>query len=442
MFRTTNATGRLRLAISSLAAGTILGLSGCGASTSSATGPIVNVWSWRSQDAAVWQTVQKDLAQQGTNVQIKFRAISPTSYDSVLQTAMNGGSGPDIFYTRAGLGTQTYAAAKLIKPLDGTVNTSTISKAALGAAQYGGKTYGVPFAIQTMSMFYNKKILKDNGIAPPQTWGELLAAMKKLKGNGVTPMYVMGVQQWLLALQIDAIGASTMDNATTQAITAKKANYANAQYVQTLGAFQQLAPYLENNWQATGSAGNEQETAFALGKTAFIIDGIFNTPAINQVNPNLSYGQLLVPSPNGKQPKIDWYVDGNIAMNANIKNTATATAADKVVAFTATKAFGDALSSVAGEISPISGVTVPSKYPLSVQAAKWYSTQSINPIFGIRSPMDTPTPNPSSLKKTAATTPGIFTAEQNIAVPLLEGKMTPQQAASKVNSTLSWYFGK
>lgn len=442
MFRTTARTRLLRLAaaIPILAAAT---LSGCGGTGSSGTGTVVTVWSWRSQDAPMWQTVQKDLAQQGTNVRIQFRAIAATSYDAVLQTAMNGGDGPDVFYTRAGTGTQTYAAANLIKPLDGTVDTSTINKAALANAQYDGKTYGVPFAIQTMSLFYNKTILKDNGIAPPQTWSDLLAAMQKLKGNGVTPMYVMGVQQWLLALQIDAIGASTMSDATTKAITDKQADYTTPQFVQTLAAFQQLAPYLEKDWQATGSAGNEQETAFALGKTAFIIDGIFDTATINQVNPSLDYGQMLVPSPDGAQPKIDWYVDGNISMNAKIKDSATAAAAAKVVAFTATKPFGDAFSAIAGEISPISGVSVPSSYPLSVQAATWYATQSINPIFGIRSPMDTPAPDPASLQKTAtATIPGIFTAEQNIAVPLLEGKLTPQQAASKANATLTWYFGK
>jgi raffinose/stachyose/melibiose transport system substrate-binding protein len=444
MFRTTAARRRRRRAIPLLAAtvtAATLGVTGCG-SSSSGSGPTVTVWSWRSQDAPVWKTVQQDLAKQGTDVQINFRAISATSYDSVLKTAMNGGSGPDILYDRAGNGTQTYAAAKLIQPLDGIADTSTISKDALTAAQYKGKTYGVPFAVQTMSLLYNKKILKDNGITPPQTWGQLLAAMQKLKGKGVTPMYVMGVQQWLLALQIDAIAASSMDDATTKAITDKKEKYNNAQYIAALKAFQQLKPYLESNWQATGSTGNEQETSFALGKTAFIIDGIFDTAAVNQVNPSLDYGQMLMPSPNGQQPKVDWYPDGDLSMNAKIGDSATKKATQKVLAFTTTKAFGNALSNVAGEISPISGVQVPSKYPLSVQAATWYKTQSIKPIFGIRSPMDSPNPDPASLKKTAATTPGIFTAEQNIAVPLLEGKMTPQQAASKVDSTLSWYFGK
>jgi len=423
-----------------------LGLSACvssGGSGGSGGGtPTVNVWSWRSQDAPVWKAVESELAKKGTNVNIKFRGISATSYDSVLQTAMNGGSGPDIFYTRAGVGTQTYGAAGLAKPLDGIVDTSGLQKAALAAAQYKGKTYGVPFAVQTMSVFYNKSLLAKNHVNVPTTWDGFLGAMKTLKGNGVTPMYVMGVQQWMLALQIDAVGASTVDGKFTQALTDKKASYADQPYVKTLAAFQQLGPYLQDSWQATGSAGNEQETAFALGKCGFIIDGLFSTFAIKQVNPKMEIGQFLVPSPSGGTPKVDWYADGNISLNAKITDSAVQKAAEKVVAETATREFGNAFSNVAGEISPISGVDVPSKYPLSVQAAKWYNQQAISPIFGIRSPMDTPNPDPASLKKAKSPTitNGIFTAEQNIAVPLLEGKLTPEKAAQQVQKTVQWYF--
>lgn len=420
------------------------GLAACSSNGSGGGGgtPTVTVWSWRSQDAPIWKTAQSDLAKQGTKVNIDFRAINPTSYDSVVQTAMNGGKGPDIFYDRAGYGTQTYAAAKMIAPLNGIADTSGIDPSAVATAQYQGKTYGVPFAIQTMSVFYNKDVLSKHNLSVPTTWNGWLDEMKQLKSDGVTPMYVMGVQPWMLALQIDAVGASTMTDSYTKSLTAKQASYADAPYEQTLAAFQQLSPYLESNWQGVGTADSEQETALALGKCAFVIDGIFDTPQMLKVNPKLQLGQFLVPSPNGGQSKIDWYVDGEISMNAKIGNSTTEKAADKIMAYTATPAFGNAFSDVAGEISPIKGVAVPSKYPLSIQAEKWYQTVPISPIFGIRSPMDTPPPNVSALKssKSPDTSAGIFTAEQNIAVPLLQGKLTPQQAAQQVQKAEQWYF--
>jgi len=419
-------------------------LTGCsssgGGSSSNAT---VTVWSWRSQDKPLWDTVAKD-----TGVKINFRSVTATSYDSVLQTAMNGGSGPDIFYDRAGSGTMTYGAAGLAAPLDNIVSFDGINKTSLDAAQYEGKTYGVPFAIQTMELFYNKDLLKQNGLTPPTTWDDLISDMKTLKGKGITPMEVMGTQQWMLALQLYSIEASAAPNSWNQDLVAKKAALTDKPFVDSLTAFQQLEPYFEKNWQAVGSAGNEQQTQFALGKAGFIIDGIFNTATIDKVGPNLNYGQELVPSPNGNKPQIEWYVDGNISMNAKIKDSAEKKAAEKVIAYTATKKFGDAFSQIAGEISPISGVKIPAKYELSTQAYNWFQSVPVSPVIGIRSPLDTPPVDPSSLKKKSSsktavdTDQGIFTANQTDIDNLLAGKITPEKEAAKLQSDLKWYFGK
>lgn len=424
------------------------GLSGCsGSGSSNASGassatPTVTLWSWDSEDGPVWTDVQKDLAKEGTKVDIKFRTINPTSYDSVVQTAMNGGSGPDIFYDRAGEGTQTYAAAKLIEPLNGIIDTSNISKSALATASYNGKVYGVPDSADTMEVFYNKTVLAKNHLSVPTTWNQWLSEMKKLKSAGVTPMYVMGVQQWMLALQMDAVAASTLPTSYIQDLQDKKASYTDAPYVKTLTAFAQFAPYLESNWQAVGSADNEQETALGLGNTAFVIDGIFDVDMMKQANPDVKLGQFLVPSPDGQQPKIDWYPDANFSMNAKISNSAEKSAAEKIMKFTTTKQFGNIWDKVTGTVSPISGATIPASNALAVQASNWFDSKPIAPLFGIRSAMDTPSPNPSSLKskQPASAVKGIFEAEQNIAVPLLEGKITPKQAAAQVQSAQSWYF--
>ena len=129
-------------------------------------------------------------------------------------------------------------------------------------------------------------------------------------------------------------------------------------------------------------------------------------------------------------------------MNAHVADGAEAAAAQKVVAFTSTTAFADAFSAVDGEISPVKGSQVPAQYTLAVQDAQWYQTQAIQPVFGIRSPMDTPPPNVANLKanKSPGANDGVWTDEQNLAVQLLEGQITPVQMAAKVQSELAWYY--
>lgn len=433
-------------------------LSGCGpgksGSASSSGGlaasskgtPTVTVWSWRSQDAPLWKQVQQSLNKNGVKVNIKFRPVNPTSYDSVLQTAMDGGKGPDILYTRSGEGTLKYAAANLIEPVGNIADLSKINSGAVSSAKYKGKTYGVPFAIQTMEVFYNKDIFKKYHLSVPKTWSDFIHICKVLKSHNETPLSVMGVQNWMLALQFDEVGATVLSDQFTNQLTNKKKDYTSQPYVTALKEFQSLSPYFEPNFKAVGSGGNEQETQFALGKSAMVMDGVFDVPTIKKYNPKINMGAFLIPQKanSNQKTKIDWYTDGDIAMNSKISNSAEKKAAKKILAFTATKQFGQDFSNIAGEISPIAGVKIPSKYPLSIQAYQRFQKSPINPLFGIRSAMDTPPPVPATkkTKKAANTDTGIFSAEQKVLLPLLKHKITPEQAAKKVQQQLSWYYKK
>ncbi|MFT4043088.1 MAG: extracellular solute-binding protein [Gordonia sp. (in: high G+C Gram-positive bacteria)] len=434
---------RIRCAAPAAAAAILVaaGLAGCSDGGSS-SGPSVNLWTWNANSPTqLWSQVEDALAKHGTKVNIAVRVINSTSYKSVLQTALNGGNAPDLFYAGAGQLTQTYAAAGQLASLNGIVDASSISPSALELASYKGKLYGVPDSADTMTVLYNKDVLDKHHLSEPTTWDQWIGEMKTLKAAGVTPMYMMGVQQWMMSLQLDAISASTLPSSYITDVKDKKANYTDPAYVQALTAYQQLAPYLEDDWQAVGSADNEQQTALALGKTAFIIDGSFDIAAIQKINPSIRIGQFLVPSPNGQQPKIDWYPDANFAMNSTITDKATEDAAEQIIKFTATKEFGDIWNKVTGTVSPINGATMPSTNPLAVQAANWFSTVPISPLWGIRSAMDTPGPaGTSTSRKVSPTSKGIYQAQQSIVVPLMEGKLTPQEAAAQVQKAQSWYF--
>jgi multiple sugar transport system substrate-binding protein/raffinose/stachyose/melibiose transport system substrate-binding protein len=176
-----------------------------------------------------------------------------------------------------------------------------------------------------------------------------------------------------------------------------------------------------------------------------VMDGSWEWPTILQYNKNLKMGEFLVPPLQANQsPKIDWYVDGGIGMNANISNSAEKAAAQAVIKYTATPQFGQDFSAIAGEISPIEGVQIPSQYALSIQAYKWFQSIPVNPIFDIRSPMDTPPPVPINKQKanTVNTDQGIFTLETKDMPLLLTHRMTPQQTAADIQKGLAWYFNK
>jgi len=401
----------------------------------------VTIWSWRSQDAGMWQQVQKQLRAQGDNITIQYRPVNSTSYDSVLQTAMDGGKGPDIFYGRAGTGTFDYAAAGMIAPMNGKVSFKSFVPSSLAAVAWNGKDWGVPLDEETMQVFYNKQIFAQYHLSPPQTWAQWMHICQVLQAHHVTPIYTEPIQTWMLALNLEQISSTTFGDAGAAKLVAKKLNFESKPYIQALTDLKSLTKYFEPNFMAVGSNGNEQEVAMGTGRGAMVMDGIYDIGTMIQYGMKMSnLGQFPMPMPNASaKPVLDWYPDGDLAMNAKISNPAVRAAAMDIMKFATTAKFGTDFTGVAGEISPIKGVTIPSKYPLSIQAYQWYQKEAVNPLVGIRSPMDSPPPVPVTSKK-VSTDLGIFTAETDEVQPLLSGKATVQQVAAAIQKDTAWYF--
>ncbi len=413
-----------------------------GAATALASAPVtVTVWSWRSQDTPMWAKVQSALNTEGKNIKINYRSILPTSYNSVVQTAFDNGHGPDLFYGRAGEGTFDYAAAGFIRSVDTFANFKNLVPASLAAVYWKGKDWGVPLDEEVMAVFYNKRIFTKYQLTPPTTWSQFMQINKSLKSHGVTPIYVMPIQSWMVALEIETVEATALGNENAQDIVNRKTTFDSPSYIHVLSLFKSLTPYFEPNFMAVGSNESAQQIGFATRQAAMTIDGGFNIPAMVKYGLQRSdIGVFLIPpDQQGLRAQAEWYPDADLAMNAHISNAAVERAAKTIIQYTTTKAFGQNFADIAGEISPIKGVVIPSKYPLARQLYTWFQQVPINPLVGIRSPMDTPPPSPVN-QKSVNTDVGIFSAEINVAQPLLSGKLTPEQAAAKIQKAVSWYF--
>lgn len=82
-----------------------------------------------------------------------------------------------------------YAANNVLVDVSSRV-TDDMKKGVLPGAwttvQYDGKSYGMPWILDTKYLFYNKEILEKAGItAPPKTWDELAEQAKTIKDKGI-----------------------------------------------------------------------------------------------------------------------------------------------------------------------------------------------------------------------------------------------------------------
>ncbi|TCL85622.1 MULTISPECIES: extracellular solute-binding protein [unclassified Rathayibacter] len=152
---------------------------------------------------------------------------------------------------------------------------------------YGGMV-SLPFQYNVEGIWYNKQILAANGIAEPQTWDELVAALETLKAAGVVPLTEAGSQGWPLTRLIGnylfrSIGPDAMKD-----IQSGDAKLTDAEYIE--GA-QAVADLGSAGLFGEGVTSRDTDTAnaqFLTGEAAMTYNGSWflanlNDPAQNQI---------------------------------------------------------------------------------------------------------------------------------------------------------------
>lgn len=177
-------------------------ISGCsfgtGAQKSASGGSGVTVWdiSTGDQQKLIQNLVKRfNSSHKGSSVTVQFFQNDP--YKNKLRVSMGSGSPPDIFYGWGGGILKSYVDAGKVYPLPDSVNTDRFFSSVMDGVTFGGKIYGYPCeGTQPVLFYYNKKIFDKNGLSAPGSWSELLRMVRLLKGKGVTPITLAGMNKW------------------------------------------------------------------------------------------------------------------------------------------------------------------------------------------------------------------------------------------------------
>ncbi len=127
------------------------------------------------------------------NIEVKFRATYESYEDgtnTVLREAVSGNL-PDV--TMQGLNRQAplvdKGIAQSLEPFidaEADFEKDGYHHAMLSLSTFDDAVYGLPFSISLPVGYYNLDILKEGGITDlPQTWGDVIAACKTMKANGI-----------------------------------------------------------------------------------------------------------------------------------------------------------------------------------------------------------------------------------------------------------------
>ncbi len=161
--------------------------------------------------------------------------------------------------------------------LDATSVSEGVQPAASSVIKslYDGKQLVLPTELNIEGIWYNKKLLQDNGITVPATWEDLVAAFAKLQAAGVQPISQAGkggdgwgVTRWVGNYLLRSQGPDALKK-----VADGSAKLTDPQYVAAADAIANLGKAGYFGKSPTSIDYNTALNTFLTGKAAFIYMG-------------------------------------------------------------------------------------------------------------------------------------------------------------------------
>ncbi|OCA84764.1 extracellular solute-binding protein [Pradoshia sp. D12] len=151
------------------------------------------------QHHEIVQKIVADYEKEHKDVKVELEVLSNEQYKDKIKVLSASNELPDVGMTWSAGYLQPYVDGKKFAPLDDILEGDLKDSFVAGtseAYQIDGKTYGLPLELNIASVFYNKKMFKDNGLEAPKTFDELVKAAKTLDKNGVEPIALGNKDKW------------------------------------------------------------------------------------------------------------------------------------------------------------------------------------------------------------------------------------------------------
>lgn len=145
---------------------------------------------WNSEDTV--GALLDYLAEAVPNVKIEYQFIDNSNYDTIVDTQLAAGEGPDIICESAG-GALKHARLGYLAQVNDL--GAKYSSAGTSLFTFEGNIYALPGISWFEGIYYNKTIFEENNIELPNTFDEYIAVCKQFQGLGITPL-AAGLKSW------------------------------------------------------------------------------------------------------------------------------------------------------------------------------------------------------------------------------------------------------
>ncbi|BBI35527.1 ABC transporter substrate-binding protein [Cohnella abietis] len=249
------------------------------------------------------QNAMKDMAEalkKDENITVNFEVVPDNQFQTLLLTKIASGEVPDVVDINAPETFPVYNALENFEDLSAEPWVARLNN----SDQYkytDDKYYAYPTTAPGLvaGAYYNKQVFSSLGLAVPNTYAEYMAVLDKIKGAGITPIYMSNKDTWTTQIpMLVNFGAALGDNANetyTDLIQNKKKFADVPEFKQALTDFQLLVKNGYVNKDHVTATYDMSQQMLVEGKAAMVVSGNFLLTDIMNKWPQADIGFFAIP---------------------------------------------------------------------------------------------------------------------------------------------------
>jgi multiple sugar transport system substrate-binding protein len=312
--------GRLgRYAAFSMAA---LLVAGCGGSAASPSGGPVTLHALFMKQAAYSdadvKTMTDAFTKDNPNVTVVPEFVAYDALHDKIVTDQVGGSGQYDIVLMDAIWPAEFASAGILTDITAKIPAefkSGVFASAWTAANYQGRTYGVPWINDSKFFLFNKKMLADAGVTtPPKTWDDVVADAKAIKAKGLVEFPLVGSWKQAEAVICDWTQLAAVFGATDFVDAQGKALFNTDGGLKALQFMKKLLDDGLMNPASLGFNEDDVNATMSAGKAAMALNWTYGYAVMNDAKQSTVAGQVDVIGSPGQGSVATSGVNGGMAL--------------------------------------------------------------------------------------------------------------------------------
>ncbi|WP_345801396.1 extracellular solute-binding protein [Microbacterium sp. AZCO] len=308
--------GRLGRAAAVLAvAGLAVMIGGCAANPSNGV-TTLNFFQFKGEALEDFDKIITDFEAENPDIKVVQNQVADA--DTTIRTLLVKDKVPDVITLNANGGFGKLAQAGVFydfskEPVLQTINPA-VQEILAKLGNKKGEVNGLGYVNNANGVIYNQDIFDKLGLQVPTTWDEFIAVCDKLEAAGITPFYGTLADSWTGLPSFNALGAYPSQGDFWDKMRAEGENVGPDSEVSFQKDFPEAldqqyelySKYMQDGYR--GKTYDDGNAAFAKGEVAMLLQGIWATNPIKQVNPEIRAG--IFPYPATENPDDRLLVSG------------------------------------------------------------------------------------------------------------------------------------